>query len=158
MPEYLTQDEAFLKCRREGRVIYTESVDIEKIKATLLIAESDVRSADILRKSLPKEDSSWNSVYKLYYDALHELAESFLRFDKVKADNHQCLYAYLCTEHLELEFSWEFFEKVRTKRNGIHYYGAPISYKDWKEVELQFSLYIKKLEEEIDKRIELTKR
>ena len=46
------------------------------------------------------------------------------------------------------------FEKARTKRNGINYYGIPAAYEDWKEVELQFNLYIKKLKKEILKRLE----
>jgi hypothetical protein len=153
MPEYLTQKEAFLKCKKEGRFIVTEEIDLEKIKSTLTIAEGDVESANILKKNLQKESNQWNSVYKLYYDALHELVESFLRFEKIKVDNHQCLFSYLCEKHAELEFSWEFFEKVRTKRNGINYYGTPIKQEDWKEVELQFGLYIKKLKEELKKKI-----
>jgi hypothetical protein len=153
MPEYLTQKEAFLKCKKEGRFIVTEEVDLEKIKSTLIIAEGDVESANTLKKNLQKESNQWNSIYKLYYDALHELVESFLRFEKIKIDNHQCLFSYLCEKHKELEFSWDFFEKVRTKRNGINYYGTPIKQEDWKEVELQFGLYIKKLKEEIKKKI-----
>jgi hypothetical protein len=43
---------------------------------------------------------------------------------------------------------------VRTRRNGINYYGTPVSFYDWREVELQFELYIKKLSEEIKKRLE----
>ena len=155
MPEYLTQKEAFLKCKKEGKFIVSEEIGIEKIKATLTIAESDVESADALRKNLSKQSNKWNSIYKLYYDAVHELVESFLRFEKIKIDNHQCLFAYLCEKHPELEFSWDFFEEVRTKRNGINYYGAPVSFDDWKEVELQFSLYIKKLKEEIKKNIKV---
>jgi len=153
MPKYLTQKEAFLKCKKEGRFIVTEDIDVGKIKATLIIAEGDVESANILKKNLPKKSNQWNSVYKLYYDALHELVESFLRFEKIKIDNHQCLFAYLCEKHPELEFSWDFFETVRTKRNGINYYGTPVSFDDWKEVELQFNLYIKKLSGEVKKKI-----
>lgn len=153
MPKYLTQNEAFAKCRKEGKIIITEEIDKEKIKSTLLIADADVESAAFIIKNIPKLSHQWNSVYKLYYDALHELTESFLRFDKVKTDNHQCLFAYLCEKHPELEFSWDFFEKVRTKRNGINYYGAPASFDDWKEVELQFTLYIKKLKECIKKKL-----
>lgn len=97
-------------------------------------------SANILRKNLQKSSSQWNSVYKLYYDALHELAESFLQFEKAKIDNHQCLFSYLCEKHPQLEFSWDFFEKVRTKRNGINYYGTPVDSDDWKDAELQFNL------------------
>jgi len=74
-----------------------------------------------------------------------------LRFEKVKIDNHQCLFVYLCEKHSELDFNWDFFEKVRTKRSGINYYGVPVNYSDWKETEIQFKLYIKKLKEEINK-------
>lgn len=153
MPKYLTQKEAFQKHKKEGRFIVTEGIDLENIKSTLFIAEGDIESAGSLKKNLPKESRQWNSVYKLYYDALHELAEAFLRFDKVKIDNHQALFAYLCEKHPELELSWDFFEKLRTKRNGINYYGSPINYQDWKEVEIQFKLYLNKIKEEIKKKI-----
>ncbi len=153
MPEYLTQDEAFGKCKREGRFIVTEHVDKEKIKATLIIADGDVESANILKKNLSKGSNQWNSVYKLYYDALHELVEAFLQFEKVKIDNHQCLFSYLCEKHPQLNFSWDFFEKARTKRNGINYYGTPVDSGDWKEVELQFALYVKELREAIKKKL-----
>jgi len=155
MPEYLNQKEAFLKCKKEGRFIVTEETDIEKIKATLKIAEGDIESANFIKKNLSKQSNQWNSVYKLYYDALHELSESYLRFENIKIDNHQCLFAYLCEKHPELEFNWDFFEKVRTKRNGINYYSTPISSEDWKEVELQFNLYIKKLKEEIERKLRI---
>lgn len=71
----------------------------------------------------------------------------------MKTENHQCLFAYLCETYPELELSWEFMEKIRTKRNGINYYGALITYYDWKETELQFILYSNKLIEEIEKRL-----
>ena len=147
MPRYLTQKEAFLKCKKEGKFIIKEGIDHEKIRSTIVIAEGDVESANILKKN-----NQWNSVFKLYYDALHELVESFLRFEKIKVDNHQCLFAFLCENHPELDFSWDFFEKVRTKRNGINYYGTPVDPSDWKDVEIQFNLYIEKLKKEIDKK------
>ncbi len=149
MPKFLTQNEAFMKCKKEGKFIVMEETDTEKIKSTLNIADADVKAANSIKKNLPKKSNQWNSVYKLYYDALHELVESFLTFERIKIDNHQCLFAYLCKKHQELEFSWDFFEKVRTKRNGINYYGTPVNYDDWKEVEIQFSLYINKLKDEI---------
>jgi len=144
MPNYLTQNEAFMKCKKGGNFIVMEETDTEKIKSTLTIADADVEAANSIKKNLPKHSNQWNSVYKLYYDALHELVESFLRLEKIKIDNHQCLFAYLCEKHLELEFNWDFFEKVRTKRNGINYYGTPVSFENWKEVDIQFNIYIKK--------------
>ena len=155
MPEYLTQKEAFFKCKKEGRFIVTEEIDLEKIRSTLAIAEGDIESANTLKKNLQNESSQWNSIYKLYYDALHELTESFLRFENIKIDNHQCLFSYLCEKHPELEFNWDFFEKIRTKRNGINYYGSPVNGNDWKEVELQTILYIRKLREEIEKKVRI---
>ena len=148
MPKYLTKEEAFLKCRKEGKFLVMEGVDLEKIRSTLKIAEGDIEAAEVIKKNILKGSYLWNSIYKLYYDALHELSEAYLRFEKIKIENHQCLFVYLCEKHPELEFSWDFLEKVRTKRNGIHYYGMPVDSKDWKEVELQFNLYIKKLKEE----------
>lgn len=153
MPEYLTQEEAFLKCKKEGNFIVREDIDKAKIASTVIIADADLDSANTIKKNVDKKSSQWNTVYKLNYDALHELSEAFLRFDKIKIEKHQCLFAYLCEKHPELEFNWEFFEKVRTKRNGINYYGTPITYEDWKEVEVQFNIYIKKIKEEIKGRI-----
>ncbi len=154
MPKYLKQDECFLKCRKEGKFIILENIDKEKIKSTMLIAESDIDAGKTLKNNIPKESSQWNGVYKLFYDALHELVEAFLRFEKIKSDNHQCLFAYICEKHPELDFSWEFFEKVRTKRNGINYYGMPVNHAEWKEVEIQFNLYLNKLKEEIKRKLE----
>src|SRR3989338_10131609 len=125
-----------------------EDTDAEKIESMVSIANADVEAANSIRKNLPKQSNQWNSIYKLYYDALHELVESFLRLEKIKIDNHQCLFAYLCEKHPDLDFNWDFFEKVRTKRNGINYYGILI---DFKEVELQFHIYIVKLKESIKK-------
>ena len=151
MPRYITQKEAFKKCNQEGRFSVIEDIDKERIRSTLKIADSDIESANYLKKYLPKQGNQWSSIYKLYYDALHELAESFLRFERIKIENHQCLFAYLCEKHPRMGFSWDFFEKARTKRNGINYYGAPASFEDWNEVELLFNLYTKKFKEEINK-------
>ena len=153
MPKYLTQKEAFDKCKKQGKFVVTEETDKERIKSTLNIADSDIESADLIKKNISEKSNQWNSVYKLYYDALHELAESLLNFERIKIDNHQCLFAYLCEKYSELEFNWDFFERIRTKRNGMHYYGTPVSFEDWKQVELQFVLYIKKLKEDIKKRL-----
>jgi len=64
------------------------------------------------------------------------------------------MFAYLCQKHPELELSWDFFEKVRTKRNGIQYYGTPVTYDDWKEIELQINNYIHLLIKEIEKKLQ----
>lgn len=42
MPKYLTQKEAFMKCKKKGNFL----VMIEKIKSMLNIAEADVEAAN----------------------------------------------------------------------------------------------------------------
>lgn len=149
MPKYLTQQEAFLKCEKEGKFVPIEELDIDKVKSMLTIARVDQNSADILIKNIFEKSDNWSSVYKLYYDVLHQLAEAYLRLHNIKIDNHQCLFAYLTEKYPLLEMNWEILEKLRTKRNGINYYGTLVGFKDWKEVELPFHLYINKIREEI---------
>ncbi len=148
MPKFKTAEECYASCQAGGHLKKIEDINIEKIKSNLNIAEEDLASAN---DAVKKE--RWNSAYKLFYDALHVLVETYLCFDKIKSLNHQCLYVYLFTKHSELELSWEFFEKIRTKRNGINYYAQPVTNKDWKTVELQFKLYMSTLKKEIEKKL-----
>ncbi len=149
MLKYKTLEERYESCKQHGFFEKIEDINIEKVKTNLKIAEEDLASANDSVKN-----KRWNSAYKLFYDVLHILVESYLCFDRMKSLNHQCLFAYLCIKHPELELNWEFFEKIRTKRNGINYYGQPVTSEDWKEAELQFNLYISTLKKEIKKKLE----
>jgi len=153
VPKYLTLKEAFDKCRIEGKFIPRKGVDTDKIKSMVEIALADLESGKEIKKTISKQSKQWSTVYKLHYDVLHELVEAFLHFDNIKSDNHQCLFAYLCEKHPKLELDWDFFEKVKTKRNGINYYGIAAMQEDWKEIEVQIYLYINVLKKEIKKRI-----
>lgn len=153
MPKQLTQKEAFEKCIIEGRIIPRLETDTEKIRTILKIAEADFEAAKKIKVGLTKDSMQWNSVFKLHYDVLHELVDAFLCFDKVKLENHQCLFAFLCEKHPDLLLNWDFLEKIRTKRNGILYYGLPVAEKDWKEVELQFGVYISLINKEINNKL-----
>lgn len=148
MPKFKTLNEAFTECQKDGCFIPTADSDETIIQSNIEIAEESLESSDNDAK-----DNRWNSAYKSLYDSLHLLAESFLIFDKVKSANHQCLFAYICTKHPEFEFSWDFFEKIRTKRNGINYYGKPVKKEDYKEVELQAKVYIRTLKNVITKKV-----
>jgi len=149
MPVFRKKEEIYEKCISEGNIKQRESVDLGKVKSQIKIAEEDLESAkDILLKK------RWNSAYKIFYDVLHGLVESYLSFDRIKATNHQCLFAYLCEKHPELELDWNFFEKIRTKRNGINYYGTPVSEKDWKETEVQMNLYAMLIKKAIKNKLE----
>ncbi len=141
---------AYQWCMTEGGIIPQEEVDPGKVIANIKIAEEDLLTA---QDSVSKK--RWNSAYKTYYDVLHQLVEAFLSFERVKVKTHLCLFAYLCHTHPELELSWDFFENVRTRRNGIQYYGTPVTEQDWKKVGLQFALYIKLFKKEIEKRLKM---
>jgi uncharacterized protein (UPF0332 family) len=154
MPKQITLKESFDKCMCEGNILLQDKIDINKIKSMLQIANDDLESAKAL---LQTKDPKYGSIYKLYYDVLHQFTETLLLFDKVKSQNHQCLYSYLCIKHPELDLNWDFFEKIRTKRNGVQYYGNQIIEKDWTEIQLQLELYIKTLNEEINHKIKIYK-
>ncbi len=150
MRQFETVEQAYDICTAEGNIIPISDIDSAIIKTSLIIVEEDLLSAQdaIAQKR-------WNSAYKTYYDVLHQLAEAFLKLESVKIKTHLCLFAYLCVKHPDLELNWDFFEKIRTKRNGIHYYANLVSEKDWKDVSLEFQLYInlfkKKLQEMLKK-------
>jgi hypothetical protein len=150
MPKSMTKEEVYLNCGSKGLLIPKNELDAGKIKTMLKIAEEDLKVIELLGD---KEDR-WNTLYKLGYDVLHLLTEAFLLFDKVISLNHQCLFSCLCVKHPELELDWKFFEKIRTKRNGIHYYGSSVNKEDWKEIKIQLFLYIKNLKDKIKKKLE----
>lgn len=148
MPKNLTIEQAYDRCITEGNILPQDSIDINKIKSMLAIIEEYIKSSEEL-----KIKDSYNVHYDLNYNILHMLTETILFFDKIKSVSHQCLFATLCARHPELELDWNFFEKVRTKRNGIHYYGTAVNRQDWKDIELQTKLYIKTLYQAVKEKI-----
>lgn len=120
----------------------------------LNIGLSILRQAQRLMPITPKEGIDWTVIYTMHYDALHQFTEAFLRFDRIKSNNHQCLFAFLCEKHSELELDWGFLEELRTKRNGVHYYGTPVSYAEWKKKEVQVNLYINTLRNAVEQKLE----
>ena len=149
MPKFKTAEECYNSCQAEGHLKKINEINIAKVKTNLEIADEDLEIANLALKK-----KHWNSAYKLFYDVLHILIETYLCFDKIKSLSHQCMFVYLYINHPELELSWDFFEKIRTKRNGINYYGSPVVYQDWKDIEVQINLYIGTIKKEIKKKLE----
>jgi len=145
VPKSLTVEETYDQCTAEGMLIPQKEVDIHKIKSMLQIVEEDLKTIEELKQ----KSDRFNTVYKLSYDVLHTLTEAVLLFNQVKSANHQCLFASLCVKHPELELDWDFFEKVRTKRNGIHYYGTSVGREGWKDINVQIAVYINTLKKKI---------
>mgnify|MGYP001576935145 CR=1 FL=1 len=154
MPKQKTSEEAYKECNSKGEFKDQEIVNKDKVKTMLGIAKANIEAAETIKKKLDSKSPQWCAVYTLYYDALRELVEALVAFDKKKIFNHQCLFAYLCEKYKELDLDWNFFEKIRTKRNGINYYGVPVGFNDFREIELQLKLYIKTLEKAIKEKIQ----
>ena len=144
---------AFTECTNAGSFIPLAKVDIDQIKSMLAVAMIDFETVKEWQNKAAKESGQWNAIYKVAYDVLHTLSEAFIVFDKIKARSHECVFAYLCEKHSELDFDWNFFEKVRITRNRSIYYGDFVSCQQWKEIELQINLYINTLKKVIEQKL-----
>ena len=127
---------------------------LDKIKALAENAKTHHQSASIIAKAIPKHAREWMDVYTLHYESLRTYAEALLLLEKINTLNHQCLFAALLISYPHLELDWNFFEKVRTKRNGVNYYGESASHDDWKEIDLQMNLYLATLQKELEAKLE----
>jgi uncharacterized protein (UPF0332 family) len=148
-----TLQETYDSCLADGYLKTSQDVDTEKITSLLENASIHLTTADIVRKALNKNSKEWMNVFTLHYDALRTYAEALLLFENVKSNNHQCLFAALCFKFPQLELDWTFFESVRTKRNGVNYYGERITYADWQAVEIQMRLYVSTLKKKVEERL-----
>jgi hypothetical protein len=148
-----TQKGIYSACNEEGSFLPIAKLDKDLIKIMLQVASLDFEVVKEWKKNSSKDGKQWNAIYKIHYDVLHKLCETLLLFDKMKARTHECLFTYLCEKHSELELSWNFFEKIRTKRNRSLYYGEALSYAEWKEIEFQINLYINTLKKAIEDKL-----
>ena len=156
MPRFKTSKEVYESCERDACYKMQEHVDIVKIKHKVGLAFADLEFVRPQMLRLRKDTLQWSTVYKLHYDAFHQLCEAFIRFDRVKSEKHQCLFAYIIEQHPELDLDWAFLERIRTARNGIQYYGTPSSYKERNDIELQINLYINTVKKAVDDKLKNT--
>lgn len=151
----LTIDElnkTYNSCLNDGKI--KEKVkDLELIKSLKQVAERGLDFINRFSKDIPQDSLDWTFVFREYYEALRGLIESYLLFDGIVAENHQCKNAYICFKHPELELDWEFFETIRLKRNAINYQGQLLKYDDWEKFKVKFELYINVFKKEIDNKI-----
>ena len=154
MTELRTAKEALEGCAKKGLILPLAEIDLDKITTLAELAQGDQEAGEKLEKGLEPRSILWNNVFCAHYDSLHKLADAFLRFDAFTFTNHLCLFAYLCAHHPELELDWSFFEKIRTKRNGIQYYGQKASKEDWLTIKPQIHVYITTLKNAIKQKIE----
>ena len=125
-------------------------LDKEEIKDIKNMTMEDAQTIEVLVK---QKKPNWRLIYTLYYDVLRKLCEALIRLEGIKISNHQGTFAYIGVNYSELELDWNFFEKIRTKRNRNKYEGTDITQQDWKETELQFKLYIKTIKQAIEEKV-----
>ena len=145
-------DETYKLCMSMGNV-RERSLDVELIKSLKIVAEKGLEFISSKSKDIPKNSTDWTFVFRDYYETIRGLIESYLLFDKIAADNHQCKNAYICFKHPELELNWQFLETVRLKRNAVNYRGQLLKYNDWKLLKLNFEFHINVLRKEIEKKL-----
>ncbi|KHO46396.1 MAG: hypothetical protein QS98_C0003G0004 [archaeon GW2011_AR3] len=146
-------DKTYKFCMSTGS-IKEKYVDIELIKSLKIVAEKGLEFINSKSKDIPKDSTDWTFVFRDHYESLRGLIETYLLFEGIEADNHQCKNAYICFKHPDLELGWEFLETIRLKRNAINYRGQLLKYEDWKMLKLKFELHINALKKEIEKRLE----
>lgn len=142
-------DKIYDQCMADGIIRKKEEIDIELAKTLLDSAKKELE----LSKKIEKIAKYYSVFFKGKYDILRELITAYLLFDKVKIDNHQCVNAYLCTKHPELEVDWKILEILRIIRNGIYYEGKQIEESAWKTHKIQFEIYIKTFIKEVEQKI-----
>lgn len=153
MTTFKTSKQVFEECQRDGYFKLQEEIDLRVINSMANMAIGELGIVQELNNTTIKNVHKANTIFKLQYDVFRELVDSFIRFDKIKILNHHCLFAYLIEKHGELELDWNVLEEVRTKRNGIQYYGTSISVADWKRLELPLFIYINTLRKAIDEKL-----
>jgi hypothetical protein len=153
MPKHKTLDEVYNSCLADGLIQDILSVETQKVRDILENAQIYKEGAEDRAKRLNRQDKMWMLVYVDYYESVRLLAEALAHLSKRKITNHQCLFAFIISNYADLELDFNFFEKIRTKRNGVNYYGQKLTYDDWKQVEVQMSLYLITLQKQIEKQL-----
>jgi len=146
-------NETYNKCVVNGQFKEKNEVDIELIKSLKNVAENGLKFIKEKSKDIKRDSTDWTFVFRDYYESLRSLIETFLLFDKIEADSHQCKNAYLCFKYPELELDWNFLETARLKRNAINYRGQLLKHDDWNKLRLQFDLHINILRKKIDEKL-----
>ncbi len=128
------------RCVEEGFLQESEEIGFERAKSLLDIAEQDL---DTLNETIPimERKGNFSLIWKSEYEIIRQLVQGILLLEKIRSENHQCLYAYLCSKHKEWGIEWETIETMRLLRNGVHYEGRAVSADTWKGYKPKFNLY-----------------
>ncbi len=77
-------DSTYNKCLATGKFKEKNKIDAELIKSLKNVAEQGLIFIKDKEKSIKKESDAWTFVFRDYYEALRNLIESMLLFDKIE--------------------------------------------------------------------------
>lgn len=104
----------------DGRVVLGEP-DVQKSNALVKMATSQFTVV----KSIPLTDESSSLVFVQSYECLRQMLEAISLLEGYKLYSHEAFTSYLlekCEESLA-----NHFDRFRKLRNGVNYYGKPVS-------------------------------
>jgi len=133
-------DEVYDSCIADGYLYNLKEADPERAKTLLENAEHDI---DTLKEVIPimEKMKNYNLIWSSRYEIIRQLIDGILLMEKIKSDNHQCLFAYICLKHKDWDIDWETIETMRLLRNRVHYDGRQIPGETWKEYKLKLDVY-----------------
>ncbi len=97
--------------------------EIDSQKAAALIKMSERSLATTAQ--IEMNDTTASIIFTISYDALREILEAMCLIQGYKVYSHEAYTAYL--EKLHEEKTAITFDRLRKLRNGINYYGKPVS-------------------------------
>lgn len=103
---------------------FTKKVNIDKglINSLINSSENRLKSAEALKLN----EVTSSSKFSLFYESLREILEVIALKKGFKIYNHECFVSFLKEVCREEEFS-NIFDRIRTLRNKLNYYGESLS-------------------------------
>ncbi|MFH1053827.1 MAG: hypothetical protein V1740_05420 [Candidatus Woesearchaeota archaeon] len=149
-------NKAYDTCIADGVIREVKEADLERAKTMLALAEKDIADLKTILSSIEKK-KNYTLLWRNFYEIVMQLVDGILLTEKIRSDNHQCLFAYICTKHPEWEIDWNTMETMRLLRNGAQYQGIPVKEEIWKEYKLKFDIYISTFKKILEEKLEKSK-
>ena len=146
-------DKTYDKCQAEGSIKLREKVDKELIKSLLDSAKKGLDRSKDVEGVYENKSHNFSFIFTERYEILRKLLDAIMLFDNVRSSNHQCVNAYICIKHPELELDWESLETMRLLRNRVNYEGKTVLEDTWKTYKIKFEIYISSLMKIVEKKL-----
>ena len=105
---------------QQGKVVIGTK-DPQKAKALIKMSENNIKAADAVELT----QATASPVFSLLYESFRELVEAMCVLEGYKVYSHEALTAYL--EKIHENKIAAVFDRHRKLRNGVNYYGKPVS-------------------------------